>query len=135
MNLFSRALSNHLQRCQRFASKNIVKMPKFSESKAYYGYNKFGAQNRYINEKYKPSYYDTTSFGSVITYFVYLREENDLNIIFNTPGHILSASIEKKLILAKIEKARANGEDTKLLEEELAYVDIKKAALKAQLGE
>uniref|UniRef100_A0A0N4ZWD6 Sulfotransfer_1 domain-containing protein n=1 Tax=Parastrongyloides trichosuri TaxID=131310 RepID=A0A0N4ZWD6_PARTI len=124
------------------ASQEVAKVPKFSESKAYQGFDRFGAQNRYMGETYKPTYYDTRtyqnrrflsallSFAAVIIYIGCFREENDIDMILNTPGHILSANLERRMIRTQIEQAKARGEDTALLEAELAYCDVKEAALK-----
>uniref|UniRef100_A0AAF5DDG8 Deltamethrin resistance protein prag01 domain-containing protein n=1 Tax=Strongyloides stercoralis TaxID=6248 RepID=A0AAF5DDG8_STRER len=134
MNICSRIFLNCGRSCRRFASKDVKTMPKFSESKAYYGFDKFGTQNKYINEKFKPTYYDSTSITVVVVYLAYLREGNDLDEVFSTPQHVLSSNIERKMIKTKIEQAIARGEDTKLLEAELAYFDVKEEALKAKFA-
>uniref|UniRef100_A0A0K0DY60 Deltamethrin resistance protein prag01 domain-containing protein n=1 Tax=Strongyloides stercoralis TaxID=6248 RepID=A0A0K0DY60_STRER len=146
MNICSRIFLNCGRSCRRFASKDVKTMPKFSESKAYYGFDKFGTQNKYINEKFKPTYYDSrkyqerkllsivSSITVVVVYLAYLREGNDLDEVFSTPQHVLSSNIERKMIKTKIEQAIARGEDTKLLEAELAYFDVKEEALKAKFA-
>uniref|UniRef100_A0A0K0FVG7 Uncharacterized protein n=1 Tax=Strongyloides venezuelensis TaxID=75913 RepID=A0A0K0FVG7_STRVS len=133
-----------IQSCQRLASKKVMKSPKFSESKAYQGVDKFIMNEKHNNQLADASYYDSRSYRNTVLlsflfselvlciYLVFLRGENEFDKIFSTPVYVLSSNFERSTIRHNINKARANGEDTKLLEESLAYVDIKEAAAKAR---
>ena len=72
------------------------------------------------------------SLTAVILYFGWLREPSDLDDILNTPPHILTASLERKMLKDQIKDARAKGQSTELLEAQLAYVDVKEEALRIQ---
>uniref|UniRef100_A0A0N5C0Q0 Uncharacterized protein n=1 Tax=Strongyloides papillosus TaxID=174720 RepID=A0A0N5C0Q0_STREA len=141
--LFRVSLS-FIQSCQRFASKKVVKMPKFSESKAYQGFDKYRMNEKLISPPIDTSYYNSSSYRNkvilsfllseltLVIYIAFLRGENEFDKVFNTPFYVLSLNSERSTIRYEIDKARAKGEDTKLLEERLAYVDIKEAAAKAR---
>ncbi|VDM38936.1 unnamed protein product [Toxocara canis] len=125
-----------------------VREPKFSESTAYFGRDKVDALGSRIvpPSKFKPDYYTSNSFknkrllsvlGSiivVIVYFAWLREPSDLDEILSTPPHVLSANLERRMLREEIETAKKKGQDTTLLEAQLAYVDVKEAALKTQFA-
>lgn len=64
----------------------------------------------------------------------YCRESSDLDEILSMPPHVLSANLERRMLREEIEAAKKKGEDTTLLEAELAYVDVKEAALKTQFS-
>ncbi|TKR72946.1 hypothetical protein L596_020325 [Steinernema carpocapsae] len=94
------------------------------------------------------------SLGAVVAYFGFLsetdrsflvnelemtplcqaseREPSDLDKILDTPAHILTANLERRMLREEIERERKAGRDTSLLEAKLEYVDVKEAALKLQ---
>uniref|UniRef100_A0AC35U268 FlgM domain-containing protein n=1 Tax=Rhabditophanes sp. KR3021 TaxID=114890 RepID=A0AC35U268_9BILA len=79
-----------------------------------------------------PKKLSDVKFSESKAYAGFDRQENDLDRIFNTPGHILSSNLERRMIRVQIEEAVASGKDTSLLEAELAYIDVKEAALKVK---
>ncbi|VDK42768.1 unnamed protein product [Anisakis simplex] len=71
--------------------------------------------------------------GQLILYTnIICREPSDLDEIFSLPPHQLSANVERRMLKEDIKRSKAKGEDTTLLEAQLAYVDVKEAALKTQ---
>lgn len=60
------------------------------------------------------------------------REPSDLDIILNAPPHLLTESIQRNMLRNQINQARATGQSTELLEAELAYIDVRKEAMKAK---
>jgi len=119
-----------------------VKPTKFSESAAYFGNDR---PNVNLSEPlYVPSPYDTDRFMvkrlayAVISvfvlfgYFIFLREPNDIDFVLNTPQHVITTSLERRLLVNQIQDARTAGKSTKMLEAELAYVEMKGAAMKEQ---
>ncbi len=60
------------------------------------------------------------------------REENDLDMLFNSPAHIWTANLERQMLLAQIEKAKTAGQDVTLLQAELDYVDVKETAMRVK---
>ncbi|TKR72945.1 hypothetical protein L596_020325 [Steinernema carpocapsae] len=129
---------------RRFASRT----PRFSESTAYFGKDKMGPNrgDRRVTPgaKFEPDYYSSSSWGfkkflsvlgslgAVVAYFGFLREPSDLDKILDTPAHILTANLERRMLREEIERERKAGRDTSLLEAKLEYVDVKEAALKLQ---
>uniref|UniRef100_A0A915BGJ8 Uncharacterized protein n=1 Tax=Parascaris univalens TaxID=6257 RepID=A0A915BGJ8_PARUN len=125
-----------------------VREPRFSESAAYFGRDKVNALGGRVipPSKFKPDYYSSDSFknkrlisvlgsvAAVFIYFAWLREPSDLDEILSMPPHILSANLERRMLREEIEAAKKNGDDTTLLEAQLAYVDVKEAALKTQFA-
>lgn len=138
--------------CRRHYAAKRPADDRFSRSSAYYGADKL--QIKPSQSLYTPSYYDTDEFqsrrlllavGSIVfmlTYFAYLRyapasmvptcrEPNDIDMILNSPPHVLASNLQRKMIQGQIDEARRAGKDVTLLEAELAYVDVKEAAVKA----
>ncbi|GMR30446.1 hypothetical protein PMAYCL1PPCAC_00641 [Pristionchus mayeri] len=72
------------------------------------------------------------SITAVVVYIAWLREPSDLDEILNTPPHILTTSLERKMLRDQIKQAKEKGESTELFEAQLEYVDVKEAALKIQ---
>ncbi|GMT05375.1 hypothetical protein PENTCL1PPCAC_27549, partial [Pristionchus entomophagus] len=115
---------------------------KFSKSAAFQGRSGRGAG--VAGPAYQFDYYSTDEFGNkkllsailsifaVVIYFGWMREPSDLDEILNTPPHILTTSLERKMLRDQIKQAKEKGESTALLEAELEYVDVKEAALKVQ---
>ncbi|KAH7727905.1 Protein F10E7.6 [Aphelenchoides avenae] len=133
--------------CNRFASKAPPsKELKFSETAAYEGYDRLLHEGHAAisGRPWQPTYYDTKQYQNkkllsvilssiaVIVYFAFLREKSDIDEIVNAPPHKLTANLERKRIKMDIEDAKKAGKDTSLLEAELAYVDVKEAAIQAQ---
>ncbi|CAJ0604016.1 unnamed protein product [Cylicocyclus nassatus] len=117
--------------------------PKFSQSAAFQGRRRGAGVPP---TPFKLDYYDSDEFskkkllsiaGSLaafILYFGYLRKPSDLDEIWNTPPHILTANLERKMLRDQIREAEAKGQDTALLKAQLDYVDVKEEALRIQFG-
>ncbi|KHJ91696.1 hypothetical protein OESDEN_08430 [Oesophagostomum dentatum] len=123
--------------------------PKFSQSAAFQAILYIFVQGRkrgagVAQPAYKLDYYNSDEFakkkllsicGSLtvfILYFGYLREPSDLDEIWNTPPHILTANLERKMLRDQIKEAETKGKDTTLLKAQLDYVDVKEQALQIQ---
>uniref|UniRef100_A0A1I7SMA7 Uncharacterized protein n=2 Tax=Bursaphelenchus xylophilus TaxID=6326 RepID=A0A1I7SMA7_BURXY len=115
--------------------------PRFSRSSAYYGSDKL--ELKPSTPLYIPNYYDTDEFqnkrvlyavislGIFFAYFGYFREKNDIDQILNSEPHVLAGNLERKMLGNQIQEARRAGKPTDLLEAQLAYVDVKEAAIQA----
>uniref|UniRef100_A0AC34QLU7 Uncharacterized protein n=1 Tax=Panagrolaimus sp. JU765 TaxID=591449 RepID=A0AC34QLU7_9BILA len=115
---------------------------KFSETSAYAGIDR--KQFDLNKTAWVPDYYSSDSYknkrllsailsvAAVFVWFGLLREPSDLDEILNTPPHLLSANLERRMLKEQIERAKKEGKDTTLLEAELEYVAVKEAALKVQ---
>ncbi|ETN76912.1 hypothetical protein NECAME_00437 [Necator americanus] len=128
---------------KRWVSVKLEKSPepKFSQSAAFQG-RKRGAG--VAQPAFKFDYYSSDEFGTkklisilgslvvFVLYFGYLREPSDLDEIWNTPPHILTANLERKMLRDQIREAEAKNQDTTLLKAQLEYVDVKEAALRIQ---
>uniref|UniRef100_A0A914YI93 Ribosome assembly factor mrt4 n=1 Tax=Panagrolaimus superbus TaxID=310955 RepID=A0A914YI93_9BILA len=116
---------------------------RFSETAAYQGVDRRSFD---LKSEWKPDYYQTHSYRTkkllsallsltaVIIWIGCIREESDLDAIFNTPPHLITAGLERKMLKEQIQKNKRDGKDTSLLQAELEYVDVKEAALKAQFS-
>ncbi|KAF8384146.1 hypothetical protein PRIPAC_73288 [Pristionchus pacificus] len=115
---------------------------RFSKSAAFQG--RAGRGAGVVGSAHQFDYYSTDEFGNkkllsailsitaLVVYFGWLREPSDLDEILNTPQHILTASLERKMLSDQIKQAQEKGESTELLQAQLDYVDVKEAALKIQ---
>ncbi|CAI2343446.1 unnamed protein product [Caenorhabditis sp. 36 PRJEB53466] len=113
--------------------------PKFTQSAAFQGRGSIRG-----NPAFKQDYYTSDAYankkvlsaiGSVLAlalYFGWLREPSDLDEIWNTPPHILTSNLERKMIREQIKQAQEKGMDTALLRAQLDYVDVKEEALRIQ---
>ncbi|VDM61056.1 unnamed protein product [Angiostrongylus costaricensis] len=90
---------------------------------------------------YRFDYYTTDEFnnkkllsaiGSLVVFIAYFAEPSDLDEIWTTPPHVLTANFQRKMLREQIKQAEAKGQDTTLLRAELDYVDVKEAALQIQ---
>uniref|UniRef100_A0AC34F5T0 Uncharacterized protein n=1 Tax=Panagrolaimus sp. ES5 TaxID=591445 RepID=A0AC34F5T0_9BILA len=137
----SAALFSTTSRCLKEAGKREIR---FSETAAYEGIDrrKFDLKK----STWQPDYYQTheyrnkkllsalLSLTAVIVWIGCFREESDLDLIINTPPHLITAGLERKMLREQIQKAKKEGKDTSLLQAELEYVDVKEAALKSQFS-
>ncbi|GMT31756.1 hypothetical protein PFISCL1PPCAC_23053, partial [Pristionchus fissidentatus] len=131
-----------LRRLAEAPRKDSMEEARFSKSAAFQGRRGRGAG--VVGQSIHFDYYMTDEFnnkkllsaiGSIaalVLYFGWLREPSDLDEIMSTPPHILTSSLERKMLRDQIKQAKEKGESTELLEAQLEYVDVKEAALKVQ---
>ncbi|CAI4226307.1 unnamed protein product [Auanema sp. JU1783] len=116
-----------------------VSEPKFSKSAAFMG------RGRTVqSSQFQLDYYATDEFANkkiisallsltaLVAYFGWLREPSDLDEVWSTPPHILTANLERKMLRNQIKEAEAKGQSTEYLQAQLEYVDVKEEALKIQ---
>ncbi|CAJ0960052.1 unnamed protein product, partial [Mesorhabditis belari] len=126
---------------RRFASTSS-REPKFSESAAFQGKRPDGKQfelRPFIVDYYKTDAFKRKQFFSFfislaafVIYFGWLREASDIDDVWNSPPHVLTANLERKMIQEKIDKTKREGKATDFLEAELAYVDVKAEAMRLE---
>ncbi|KAI6191690.1 hypothetical protein M3Y97_00255100 [Aphelenchoides bicaudatus] len=121
---------------------------RFSETGAYHGADKAKVSRAAdLNEPlYIPNKYDSPQFqmkrviyavisvAVLFSYFAIFREPNDLDVVLNSEPHLITSRMQRYHLQRQIDQARAIGQNTELLEAELAYIDVREEAAKAKVA-
>jgi hypothetical protein len=144
----------------RFCSFTAIRLKgvRFSETGAYHGIDKPTRAVDLNEPLYIPNKYDSPQFQvkrtayailslfGLLGYFAFLRlvffifqlireyfrEPNDLDMILNADPGGFTVKSQRYWLNDKINQAQAAGQNSELLEAELAYLDVRDAAVKAK---